>query len=632
VGVAVTCASVGLALSGSALWLILSTTSIPLSQGVAYAAMLAVASVAFIATGWTVLGGSVHALAADGPTRSVWLRTAAAAAALLVGITALGGLSYWLGRDLVERTLHQRLLEVATLERSMIQAWIEGERSDIRVWAAEEVLGQALDVWRGGALEVPVNRQHHRESLKRLAKSWNYAAISLRDPETGERWLTTRDEADDRADRQRAIAVAAETVDPERPVVNPVYADVTPGVPIELTFFYRVSLPGDARRAVIQVDVDLEDALLRHVKRGPSLKGAAEVLLVQREGDVIVVLDGARDSPPRTPQRRFAANAKDSLWFALQQQGNAGLARGNDENGRRALAFALPVSDTRWLLVAKVGESEMVGELNRVFLLAAAMADALLVLSAWWWALYRRQAAVETRLQRERAGHAERVAELSRRVVSTQEEERHRLAMELHDRTAANLAVIQMNLKSISHTMPAADANELQLFQETGELLADTVVSIREFCTELRPVLLDYAGLAPAIRSSAAQFERRTGIATVVDDQDYSIRCTPDVESGLFRIVQEALLNCAKHSKATRVHIRLAVLAGQLRLEIEDNGTGFDPKAVGQGGHDAGHGLLNMRDRAAFAEGVLTIHSQPGQGTRIRFEMPCVVVTNGAGH
>jgi signal transduction histidine kinase len=558
----------------------------------------------------------------------VWLSPVWVFTALLIGVTAVGVLTYVLGKNLVERSVRQRLEEVVTLKESLVQTWIEDTRNDIRVWAGSSEFSEALEARRVGRTQDAQTRRHLQDFLWRLAKTSNYVAVAVRDPATGEPWLTTRVGADSAEARQRAVAVAASAASLTRPVLDQVKAEATAGSAAPLAFFDIVSPPDGAGRAVIQVDIDPRDELFRLVKHDPGVTDTAEVLLVRRDGDAIVVLDDSRLQNPGLPSRRLAVAAAGSMWAAIDRQGSSGVVRGSDDRGHPVFAVMLPVAGTPWQLVAKLDEVEAYGELNRISALTLAMALALLVLGGWWWVANERHVATVSRLQSERVEHAERVVDLSRRVVSTQEEERHRLAMELHDRTAANLTALQLNLKSVARTVPAAGPDEQELLQETYDLLADTVVSIREFCDELRPVLLDYAGLVEAVRSSATQFERRSGIKAEVDDREFKVRCKPDVESGLFRIAQEALLNCAKHSHAKVVRIKLAMQADRLTLEIEDDGIGFDPQALGQREHGAGHGLLNMRDRAAFAGGMLSVESRPGHGTRIRFEMPWVTKAN----
>lgn len=226
------------------------------------------------------------------------------------------------------------------------------------------------------------------------------------------------------------------------------------------------------------------------------------------------------------------------------------------------------------------------------------------------------------KLQEQREADALRLTELSRRVVAVQEEERRRLAGELHDRTSPNLAAASLNLGMIAADLPprVPDGLESRL-ADTRALLAETMAGIRDVCADLRPATLDYAGLPRALREYAEQWSRRTGIAVKVSGESPAGRLNADSESTLFRIAQEALTNCAKHAQANTVNIELSFGNPYTVLTISDNGTGFDPKALGQSGHRPGLGLLTMRERVEFGGGKFSLESAPGKGTRIRVEI-----------
>jgi signal transduction histidine kinase len=619
IGLAAACTGVGLALGGWAFWLIVLADAIPPIRGVAYAVQMAAACLALIAAA-RVLLGAVQPVAAEAALpRSAWLRTAVSGGALLAGLAGLGALTYGLGRHLVEDSVRKRLESVATLNKTLVESWAEDTRIDIDILLRGPVLGQALQRPAPGApLDGPDSALHE---LRRLARTWSYTAVSVRDPVTGARWISTSDEPDSLADRQHAAALGARADGTRKAPVDLTHSIAPAGSPVLLSFFRPVTVTGEAPQAVVQIDIDADDTPLRRSLSATPESRTVDILLVQRNGDAVEVVSDSRRPAARLPLPRLAAQA-GSIWAAVALQPHMGFARGKDASGQAALAYVRPIAHTDWLVAAVIGEEAVLGELNRVCLVAAAVADGLLVIGIWWWMLYRRQAARERHLQSERTRHAEQLAELAKRVVSTQERERNRLAMELHDRTAANLATINLIVKCIPKPPQAAGQEGPDLLQECHVLLSDTIVSIREFCADLRPALLGYAGLSAALKSAAVQFEARTGIRTVFEEQDFTVRCPEDLESGLFRIVQEALLNCAKHSRASQVRIAISIRDAQLALEVEDNGSGFDPQSLGHSLQGVGHGLLNMRDRAAFAGGALSVDSWPGGGTRIRFTMP----------
>jgi signal transduction histidine kinase len=212
--------------------------------------------------------------------------------------------------------------------------------------------------------------------------------------------------------------------------------------------------------------------------------------------------------------------------------------------------------------------------------------------------------------------------ELSRRVLAVQEDERRRLAAELHDRTSPSLAAASLNLGMIAADLPPQVPDGIQSrLADTRALLADATAGVRNVCADLRPATLDYAGLPQALREYAERFSQLTGIAVKVSGENPATRMNADSESMLFRVAQEALTNCAKHAQASAIDIELHFGNPRAVLAISDNGTGFDLKALGQPGHRPGLGLLTMRERVELAGGKFSLESAPGKGTRIMVEI-----------
>ncbi len=236
---------------------------------------------------------------------------------------------------------------------------------------------------------------------------------------------------------------------------------------------------------------------------------------------------------------------------------------------------------------------------------------------------------IRRELEREQRMQARRVSELSHRVMAVQEEERRRLAGDLHDRAMPNLVAIGLTIGNLCTNLPdGVREGNREYFDDINALVEDTTASIREICTELRPPLLDYSGLAPTLEAYAQQISRRTGMAVDVATKIEGSPLGRNVESLLFRIVQEAIANSVKHAFAK--HIRIELQAGERCsvLTIKDDGVGFDPLLLGSacavGGMVPGLGLITMRERAEFAGGQLAIHSQSGEGTEIRVEFDAV--------
>lgn len=225
-----------------------------------------------------------------------------------------------------------------------------------------------------------------------------------------------------------------------------------------------------------------------------------------------------------------------------------------------------------------------------------------------------------------------RNAEVSHRLVCLQEEERRRLAIELHDRTSPNLSALEINWRLLANSVrPHADGETAHLLDDASALIDDTIESIRTISTEFRPAVLDHAGFWPAVEGYAQHFSRRTGIAVRAEADRTTPRLPPEVETNLFRIVQEALANCAKHSRAKQVRIGQVRSGNCIKLAIVDDGAGFDPQRPREFGKTAGHGLLTMQKRAEFIGGRFSLESRPGKGTQIAVEVLAMDAAESSG-
>ena len=200
-----------------------------------------------------------------------------------------------------------------------------------------------------------------------------------------------------------------------------------------------------------------------------------------------------------------------------------------------------------------------------------------------------------------------------RRVFEGQELERRRLARELHDETGQALTSVLLGLKSVESAQdaPAALAN-------LRELVVATLQDVRRLAVELRPKALDDFGLVAALERLVETFTEATGIAVEFESQLGRVRLPPEVETTLYRIVQEALTNVAKHAGAHRVSVLLVRRPGVASALVEDDGHGFGAKDEARGGI----GLTGMRERLALLDGHLTIESAPETGTSLVAEVP----------
>jgi signal transduction histidine kinase len=210
---------------------------------------------------------------------------------------------------------------------------------------------------------------------------------------------------------------------------------------------------------------------------------------------------------------------------------------------------------------------------------------------------------------------------LSNRLMEIQEEERTRLSRELHDEIVQNVAVLKIEITQALATLQGHPAREP--LARARELADRTVGAVRNISLLLRPSLLDDLGLGPALQWQIDDFTRRTGVPCAYVEENLGESLPDAVNTCVYRVTQEALRNCEKHSRAQHVSVRVKQFAGGLSVEIEDDGVGFQNERRSP----ASLGVLGMRERAAALGGDLDMQSSDGQGTLVRLWLPNVEST-----
>jgi signal transduction histidine kinase len=203
-----------------------------------------------------------------------------------------------------------------------------------------------------------------------------------------------------------------------------------------------------------------------------------------------------------------------------------------------------------------------------------------------------------------------------RRVVSGQEVERQRLARELHDETGQALTSILLGLKAVEEASGPEERRAAA--DELRELVVGTLQDVRRLAVELRPKALDDFGLVAALERLVETFSQSTGIEVQLEARLGEERLSEELETTLYRTLQEALTNVVKHAHARNVSILLVRRGRKVTAVIEDDGDGFDPALV----REDGLGLLGMRERIDLLDGRLTVESSPGSGTTLAIEVP----------
>jgi PAS domain S-box-containing protein len=209
--------------------------------------------------------------------------------------------------------------------------------------------------------------------------------------------------------------------------------------------------------------------------------------------------------------------------------------------------------------------------------------------------------------------------ELTARLESVREEERARVAREIHDELGQALTAIKIDLASLGSALRADQKEELQKAESILRLVDQTILSVRRIATELRPGILDDLGLVAAVEWAAEEFEARTGIKCRLNFPDDDIVIDPERTTAIFRIFQETLTNITRHAEATQVDVKLGTEDGRIVLEVRDNGRGIGQEQLSTG---KSLGILGMRERALLLGGELTISGSPRKGTIVRVLIP----------
>ncbi|HYM10150.1 MAG TPA: sensor histidine kinase [Bryobacterales bacterium] len=260
------------------------------------------------------------------------------------------------------------------------------------------------------------------------------------------------------------------------------------------------------------------------------------------------------------------------------------------------------------------------------------LAGLLLAYAATYISLTRsRELEQETAAHYDELVRAKRDLErLSMRLLEVQEDERRRIARELHDEIGQTLTALRIEI-SAAQSQWKAGAPEVPERLERARALADkTVKTVRYISLLLRPSLLDDLGLGPALHWQAEDFTHRTGIPVEFSQEDFPPFLPDAHRTCVYRIVQEALHNCDRHAAASRVRLSVCLVRENLIVEIEDDGRGFDAAPKGAPRRLTGLGLRGMTERAAMLGGIVHIDSSPGAGTHVTLLLPLAGVATSA--
>jgi signal transduction histidine kinase/integral membrane sensor domain MASE1 len=219
----------------------------------------------------------------------------------------------------------------------------------------------------------------------------------------------------------------------------------------------------------------------------------------------------------------------------------------------------------------------------------------------------------------ERKAAEEMLRDMSGRLIAAHEEERSRIARELHDDLSQRMAILQIGVEQFEQGATGLSSEARQKLHNIAEIAAEVSSTIHDLSHRLHPSKLDALGLVPSLRGFCREFSESHQLSVYFAHDHIPNQIPKDVTLCLFRIVQEALRNVVKHSGAPEVNVELSGLGDRIELRVSDSGVGFDPESEKGSG---GLGLLSMRERLRLIGGDLAVESEPSHGTRIRVRAP----------
>jgi signal transduction histidine kinase len=250
-----------------------------------------------------------------------------------------------------------------------------------------------------------------------------------------------------------------------------------------------------------------------------------------------------------------------------------------------------------------------------VLIVAVAVSMGLLLAGFTIWRTLRLEQELERRY-REVLHTQQELADLSARLVSAQEEERRSISRELHDEVGQSLSALLMEAGNAAALVAPKDAHVRQHVESIKKLAEASVNIIRNMTLLLRPSMLDDFGLVPALEWQAREVSKRTGIRVHVAAADSAGELPDELKTCIYRVVQEALNNCARHAQARSVRVVVRQEESRIVLSVEDDGRGFDARRV------RGLGLVGMEERVRHLGGAFQVRSTPGSGTKVDVELP----------
>jgi signal transduction histidine kinase len=386
----------------------------------------------------------------------------------------------------------------------------------------------------------------------------------------------------------------------------------------------------------IQNDLNSLGLAMRDMTEGtepyPLTAWRAQLRRIHTDLDDALMREAAVAPPGNPEQKGYLQASVEQFWdavdrmFAMAQSGQEADARSLIRLSLQARQEALSTAVARLLVQNNETEEDAAARIRDVYagaernlyLFVGAML-VLILFTSLYLVQYNR------RLFREEAALSERRSELARQLISMQESAFRSISRELHDDFGQILTAIGTMLQRMGRRLALDPESVRADLREIQEIVQSTLEKVRALSHALHPVILDEIGLESALDQYLPAFEKQTGIAIQFEKSGAGRELDRGVTIHLYRVMQEALNNVAKHSKCKRAAVRLRYLPDSVVLEVQDEGVGFDAS------EGKGMGLISMRERAELVNGNLEIEGRGGRGASIRLSIPTTPRESHAG-
>ncbi len=508
-------------------------------------------------------------------------------------------------RAMEDEVVHQ-LAAIAESKVAQIANWRAERVGDGVALASSPAVPAGARILSGTAV-AGTDRLAILHQLDGLIAAYTYRSAALVDLEGNARLQANADHTD--VPHLREFARAA--VKSGQPILSELYRQTE-----SARCMMAVAVPVAGLGAFI-LDIDTAHFLDPYMERWPSPGQTGESLLIRREGNELTFLSGGRWHllKPGVDRRPITTSPHDDVLLS------GWMRNARDYRGVPCFEIIRRVPGSAWHVVTKIDRNEVEAPLRRLWWEMAFIAGLIGITNGCAVGLVwrNRQLRVQSDELEERTRTEQEIQALNARLITAQEEERARVARELHDDIGQQIAALSIGMSNLKREVPESAAEARSQSDRIQQKLIQLSESTRHLSHLLHPAVLEHSGLSAALRSRCSEFEAVTGIHVDFRVEGSFSGLPAPVMLSLYRITQEALQNIANHAHVSNAAVELIRTNESVRLKVSDRGAGMDPERAKAG---SGLGLVSIRERTRLLHGAVNIESAPGRGTTISVMVP----------